>query len=149
MTGHNCEEVLLSTLALSDGETPVLPQAVVEQHLDTCRDCRRELAAHQATGTLFKSVSRKSFQGHFWLAIVPRLRPRGAGAGAGMAGVLGIAATAACVLRGGILAWSPMLGWLGSAATIVIVSAAFLILRENPFSLPEVLPSDAVPSPEE
>jgi anti-sigma factor RsiW len=146
MTEHDCEQVLVSALALSEGETPVLPQAILERHLDTCDACRRELAAHEATGTLFKSALRKSFQRHLWPAIVLHLRPHGTRAG--MTGVLGIAAVAACVLRGGILAWSPMLGWLGSAATIIVLSAAFLILRENPFSLPEGLLFAAAPSPE-
>jgi len=146
MTEHDCEQVLLSALALSDGEAPVLAQAFVEQHLLTCEGCRREFAAHQATGMLLKPASRQSFEAHLWRTIAPRLRPRGTGVG--MVGILGIAAAVACTLRGGILAWSPILGWLGSVVTIALVSAVFLILRENPFALPEGFPSNPIRSPD-
>ena len=146
MSEHDCEQFLVSALAFSDGETPLLSQAVLKQHLDTCDGCRLELAAHDATGSRLKAARRPSFQGHLWSAIAPQLRSRGTRAG--VAGILGIAALAACVLRGAILTWSPMLGWLGSAATIAIASTVFLILRENPFALPEGLPAAVVRSPE-
>ena len=130
-----CDEVMISTMALADGETPPLPAEAVRAHLEECAACRAWSEELQDTIRILGACRRGSDSYDLWPALAPRLAPPVAR----RSPVVAVAPFLALVVA--LVAFRLVLfGAAGPAsglklAAVAAVVAAFLVARENPFKI--------------
>ena len=130
-----CDDVMLSVMATADGETPPMAAEAIRSHLAGCAACRAwsEELAH--TARLFDTSRRPSDSHDLWPALAPHLaQPEARRARVGNVALFVALATVVVVFR--ILLYGAAAPEIALKLTaVVLVAAAFLIARENPFKI--------------
>ena len=125
-----CDAIVVSAMALMDGEAAAIDRAEIDRHLLTCRRCASEIETLRALAERLAPVGRAAVTADVWPAIEAKLdRPAGIPAG------LVLTAGSVCLLAWRAVeaaAMDPLTLWTRpvSAAVAVLV---FLCLRVNPF----------------
>ncbi|MEK6302258.1 MAG: zf-HC2 domain-containing protein [Acidobacteriota bacterium] len=73
MKNIGCETVLMAAMAAADGHPGKMETAQVEAHLAMCGDCRGELEALGGLAKLLDAQKRRQSHEELWRAIEPRL----------------------------------------------------------------------------
>ena len=74
MNTMKCEDAMLTTLALLDGEeTTEISSEHAAAHLAGCENCRREIEQMQNTVNLFRGQQRREQSADLWFEIKQRL----------------------------------------------------------------------------
>ena len=125
-----CDEALLASMAIADGEAPPVPAAAVDAHLAACASCREQMAALAATSHLLDTHRRAPVSGDLWPGLERRIvRPRAAG----LAPFLALAAA----LAGYRVLLAAELLPAGAVKLLVVAAIVltFVYIRENPFKI--------------
>jgi predicted anti-sigma-YlaC factor YlaD len=127
-----CDEVMISAMALTDGETPPLPAEAVRAHLEVCAACLAWSEGLEHTARIFDACQRRSDPRDLWPALAPSIAPSGARRSrvAPFVALAVVLVTYRLVLYG---ATGLAIGLKLTAVAVVV--AAFLIARENPFKI--------------
>lgn len=134
MTTLDCELVLMSVMALADGELAPLPPAQVEAHLASCASCRREAEEFQLLARLLTAQQRSAHTENIWPRIAPQLAavPRRQRASWRAFVLLGLALLGWRSFE--LLAPHDFGLWFG-LVPVAIAIVAFVYLKENPFRI--------------
>lgn len=73
MNEVNCDEVLMARMAESDGEKPTLAIEQINAHMQSCKNCQREVAGIMRVDSLLKSQARYQHDANLWPAVEKRL----------------------------------------------------------------------------
>jgi predicted anti-sigma-YlaC factor YlaD len=73
MNKMNCEDILIQKSALLDGEKADLSAEAINVHLETCENCRREIAQMENTVLLLERQERRGINADLWSAIEKRI----------------------------------------------------------------------------
>src|SRR5262245_11552153 len=130
-----CDDVMMSVMAIADGETPPVSAEAVKAHLAGCAACSawsRELAE---TAHLFDASGRPSDSHDLWPSLAPHLSHSGVRRASAGNGALFVALAAVVVVFRILLygAGAPEIAL--KLCAIALVAAAFLVARENPFKI--------------
>ncbi|HYJ89637.1 MAG TPA: hypothetical protein VEW46_26480 [Pyrinomonadaceae bacterium] len=135
MSELNCESVSMAAMAVADGYHPELSPEQIGTHLASCADCRRELGQLQELSSLLDTQERRLPTENLWQKIERRLpdAPR---------------SNASAVLPSFMFLGALLLGYrllelipdrdfsfLFKFVPVLLVIAAFVYLRENPFTI--------------
>jgi predicted anti-sigma-YlaC factor YlaD len=130
-----CDDVMLSMMALADGETPPLAVEAVGAHLEGCSACRALSDELADTSRLLGACRRQTDSYDLWPALAPHLAPPAARRVSAMA-VAPFAALVVILVAFRLLLYGASGTALGLKLTAVaLVVAAFLVARENPFKI--------------
>lgn len=66
MSKDFCEKVRISAMAILDGEEPPLSARQVNEHLESCVECRHELEEQRLAAGLLNGKSRRVFAEDVW-----------------------------------------------------------------------------------
>ena len=125
-----CDAIVVSAMALMDGEAAAIDRAEIDRHLLTCRRCASEIETLRALAERLAPVSRAAVTADVWPAIEAKLdRPAGIPAG------LVLTAGSVCLLAWRAVeaaAMDPLTLWTRPVSVAVAVMV-FLCLRVNPF----------------
>ena len=130
MDRTQCDGIVLSAMALMDGETAPLDRAEIDAHLLTCHRCASEIERLQSLAERLAPFNRAAVSADVWPAIEAHLdRPVVIPAG------LVLTAGSVC-----LLAWraleaatlDPLALWTRSVS-VGVALLVFLCLRVNPF----------------
>ena len=130
MDTPQCEAIVLSAMALMDGEAAPIDRAEIDVHVLTCRRCALEIEALRSLAERLAPVGRAAVTANVWPAIAAQLdRPA--------AIPTGLVLTAASAF---LLAWraleaaamDPLTLWT-RPVTVGVAALLFVCLRVNPF----------------
>jgi len=137
MDRTQCDAIVVSAMALMDGEAAPIGRAEIDRHLLTCRRCASEIETLRSLAERLAPISRTAVHADVWPAIEAELhRPAGIPAG--------LMLTAAAVL---LVGWrtleaatiDPLAPWT-RLVTVGVAVLVFLGLRVNPFRVePQLL----------
>ena len=130
MDTPRCDVIVLSAMALMDGETAPIDRAEIDVHIRTCHHCASEIQMLRSLAKRLSAVSRAAVTADVWPAIEKQLdRPASISPG--------LVLTAGSVF---LLAWRTLeaatmdpLTWWTRPVTIGVAALLFLCLRVNPF----------------
>jgi hypothetical protein len=136
MTELNCESVCMAAMATADGYQADLSPNEIKTHLTDCADCRQEIEQLRALSSLLDTQKRQPQVADTWAALEARLP-------AGPAEQSPAPQRNLFLLLGVMLLGYRLvemlpdrdLIWLFKVLPIILVAAAFIYLRENPFKL--------------
>ena len=130
MDTSRCDAVVVSAMALMDGEAAPLDRADIDAHILTCRGCASEIDALRSLTERLAPASRKAVTADMWPAIEATLERH-------------VAVPAGLVLAAGsvfLLAWRTLeasaldpLTWWTRPVIVAVAALVFLCLRANPF----------------
>jgi anti-sigma factor RsiW len=125
-----CDAIVVSAMALMDGEAAPIDRAEIDRHLLTCRRCASEIETLRLLAQRLAPVSRAAVTADVWPAIEAQLdRPARIPAG------LVLTAGSVCLLAWRAVeaaAMDPLTLWT-RPVTIGVAVLVFLFLRVNPF----------------
>ncbi|MFY9609760.1 MAG: zf-HC2 domain-containing protein [Blastocatellia bacterium] len=136
MKKMNCETVLIAAMAAADGHPATLETAAIEAHLSACSECRGELEALGGVVKLLDSQRRRQSDEDLWGTLEPRLldqNPRHPASGDVKMWVpIGL-----ILLSYKLIEQIPdrQLALLYKVLPLLLVTAVFLYLKENPFKI--------------
>ena len=130
MDTPRCDAIVLSAMALMDGETAPIDRAEIDVHIRTCHHCASEIQMLRSLAKRLSPVSRGAVTADVWPAIEKQLdRPA--------------SISPSLVLTAGsmfLLAWRALeaatmdpLTWWTRPVTVGVAALLFLCLRVNPF----------------
>jgi anti-sigma factor RsiW len=125
-----CDEVVLSAMALIDGEEAPIDRAGIDRHVLTCQHCASEIQALRELAETLAPISRAAVAGDVWPAVERQLGRPGA-----IPSGLVLTAGSACLLAWRALEGAtldPLALWT-RPVTIGVAVLVFLCLRVNPF----------------
>jgi len=130
MDTPRCDVIVLSAMALMDGETAPIDRAEIDVHIRTCHHCASEIQMLRSLAKRLSAVSRAAVTADVWPAIEKQLdRPASISPG--------LVLTAGSVF---LLAWRTLeaatmdpLTWWTRPVTVGVAALLFLCLRVNPF----------------
>ena len=130
MDTPRCDVIVLSAMALMDGETAPIDRAEIDVHIRTCHHCASEIQMLRSLAKRLSAVSRGAVTADVWPAIEKQLdRPASISPG--------LVLTAGSVF---LLAWRTLeaatmdpLTWWTRPVTVGVAALLFLCLRVNPF----------------
>jgi predicted anti-sigma-YlaC factor YlaD len=127
-----CDEILMSAMAIADGESPPVPAATVEAHLAGCPSCREQAAGLAATARLLDGGRRAPVAVDLWPDLERRIAAPPSRA-AGLAPFLALAA----VLAGYrvLLAAATVPATAVKLLVVAAIVLTFVYVRENPFNI--------------
>ena len=136
MNTMKCEDAMLTTLALLDGEeTTEISSEHAAAHLAGCENCRREIEQMQNTVNLFKGRQRREQSVDLWFEIEKRLDAQTPSAPP-------MKWQPFLILVAGLVAYKLLemlpereLGLSLKLVPLVLVVALFVFLKENPFKI--------------
>ncbi|HEX9959591.1 MAG TPA: hypothetical protein VGB00_01495 [Pyrinomonadaceae bacterium] len=135
MKPDECEETILSVMAETDGEAPLVSAGQMTLHLSRCEACRTEIERQKIAVDVFQKQERRAVQADLWLKIEKRIAAEP---------VSGSARTRYFfLLLGAILVAYKLLemipandfGFWFKLAPLIFVAALFYFFRENPFKI--------------
>jgi predicted anti-sigma-YlaC factor YlaD len=136
MTELNCESVCMAAMATTDGYQSALSPDEIKTHIENCPDCRQEFAQLRALSSLLDTQKRRQQVANTWTGIEARLPALPAEQSASpqwrtflLLGVLLVGYRLVEMLPDRDLAWFFKL------LPVILVVAAFVYLRENPFKI--------------
>ena len=135
MSDLNCESVSMAAMAIADGYQSELPLELIEAHLASCADCRRELGQLQALSNLLDTQERRLRTENLWGRIERRL--------VGARSTRTSTALPSFIFLGVLLLGYRLVelipdrdfSFLFKLVPVLLVIAAFSYLRENPFKI--------------
>ena len=130
MDTPRCDAIVLSAMALMDGETAPIDRAEIDVHIRTCHHCASEIQMLRSLAKRLSAVSRAAVTADVWPAIEKQLdRPASISPG--------LVLTAGSVF---LLAWRTLeaatmdpLTWWTRPVTVGVAALLFLCLKVNPF----------------
>ena len=130
MDTPRCDAIVLSAMALMDGETAPIDRAEIDVHIRTCHHCASEIQMLRSLAKRLSAVSRGAVTADVWPAIEKQLdRPASISPG--------LVLTAGSMF---LLAWRALeaatmdpLTWWTRPVTVGVAALLFLCLRVNPF----------------
>ena len=130
MDRTQCDAIIVSAMALLDGERAPIDRAEIDRHVLSCRRCASEIETLRLLAERLGPMSRVTFHADVWPAIEAQLhRPAGISTG------LVLTAGAVCLLAWRALeaaTMDPLSVWT-RLVTVGIAVLVFLCLRVNPF----------------
>ena len=132
MDTPQCDAIVLSAMALMDGETAPIDRGVIDAHILTCRHCASEIEALRSLAETLTAVNRAAVTADVWPAIEAQLdRPDAIPAG------LVLTAGSVCLLAWRALEAATMdpLTWWTRPVAVGVAALLFLCLRANPFRI--------------
>jgi anti-sigma factor RsiW len=125
-----CDAIVVSAMALMDGEAAPIDRAEIDLHMLTCRRCATEIETLRSLAERLAPVSRAAVTADLWPAIEAKL-DRTAAIPAGLV----LTAGSVCLLawRGLEAATMDPLALWTRPVTIGVAVLLFLGLRANPF----------------
>jgi predicted anti-sigma-YlaC factor YlaD len=75
MSKEHCEKIRISTMAILDGEKPLLLADEVDEHTRSCAHCRRELEQQKQTAALLHGQTRRVFAEDLWPTVAASIEP--------------------------------------------------------------------------
>jgi hypothetical protein len=134
-TAH-CDAIIVSAMALMDGEAAPIERAEIDLHLLTCGHCVSEIEALRSLTERLAPVSRAAVTGDVWSAIEAQFDRHDAIPA-------GLVLTAGSVV---LLAWRALeaatmdpLTWWTRPVTVGAAALLFLCLQVNPFRVEQRL----------
>ena len=136
MSEISCERVRMAAMAAADGHAAGLPSDQMNAHLVRCVECRRDMEGLRSLNLLLERQRRREQSGDLWPLVAARLP-----ATAGSRGVP--TARAAFILLGLMLLGYRLFDMLHERGPglyfkivpVLLVTAVFVYLRENPFRI--------------
>ena len=130
MDTARCDAIVVSAMALMDGEAPPIDRAEIDAHMLTCRRCASEIETLRSLAERLAPINRALVNADVWPAIEARLDQPAA-----IPAVLVLTAGSVC-----LLAWraleaammDPLALWTRSVS-VGVALLVFLCLRVNPF----------------
>ena len=136
MKNIDCETVLIAAMAVTDGHPGKMETPQIEAHLAVCGDCKNELEALGGLVTLLNAQKRRNSYEELWAGIEPRLFDQSERHSANR----------------NLRMWVPImlilpvyklfeqiperqLALAYKLLTLLLVTAVFLYLRQNPFKI--------------
>jgi anti-sigma factor RsiW len=130
MDRTQCDAIVVSAMALLDGERVPIDRAEIDRHVLSCRRCASEIETLRSLAERLAPMSRVTVHGDVWPAIEAQLhRP------AGISTPLVLAGGAVCLLAWRALeaaTMDPLSVWT-RLVSLGIAVLVFLCLRVNPF----------------
>lgn len=132
MDTPQCDAIVLSAMALMDGETTPIDRGVIDAHILTCRHCASEIEALRSLAERLTPINRAAVTADVWPTVEAQLdRPE--------ASPSGLVLTAGSMF---LLAWRALeaatmdpLAWWTRPVALGVVVLMFLCLRANPFRI--------------
>lgn len=124
-----CEEVLMSAMAMADGEAGAVSREKVEEHAASCPECRAAIGQMLAVSAALDGMERPPLATDLWPSIEPRLPKR--------SGHRALFAMAVLLAVYKIVEFAPArdFGTWVQLAPLFIAAAVFAFLKENPFQI--------------
>ena len=129
MNKENCEEILMTQMAVFDGEETYISPEELNAHLEKCESCRREIEEMKSTFALLGRHERRLSEADLWPAIEPRLKAKTYWQPFVFLAVFLVAYKLAEMLPANDL------GFAFKIVPLVFVVALFVLLKENPFKI--------------
>ena len=136
MTKPNCETVCMAAMAMADGYVSELSSDQIEAHLADCSDCRREVGQLRALSSLLDVQERRQRTENVWKLVERRL-PDAASAHSTSQAWQPFLLLGMLLLGYRIVELIPDrdFGLLFKLVPVLLVIAAFIYLKENPFRI--------------
>ena len=136
MNSNDCETVLMAAMSVADGGPPRIETARIEAHLAECGNCRSELEALAGLAKLLDAQKRRQFDEQLWGAVQPRLFDRAevqpADRTLKMWVPVGVILLAYKLVE---QVTDRQLALVYKLLPVLLIAAAFLFLRQNPFKI--------------
>ena len=130
-----CDDVMVSLMALVDGETPPMATEAVRAHLAGCAACSAWSEELADTARLLGACRRPSDPHDLWPALAPRLAPPVARRSR-VNTVVHFVVLAAILVAFRLLLYGAAASEIALKLTAVaLVVVTFLVARENPFKI--------------
>ena len=140
MNREYCEKIRISAMAIRDGESPQLPREEVNEHLESCSDCRLEIDQQRQAIALLDGRSRRVFAQDIWPEIAAAMqgtkaRPKQP------ATVLPFVLLCLFLLTHKIIEVLPSVtaGVMIKLAPVGVLVLFFTLIKQNPFRINENL----------
>jgi len=145
MVDSDCENICMAAMAIADGYQPDLSSERIAAHLADCSDCQREIRQLRALSSLLASQKRLQRTEDVWNRIERELPNASALRSTSHASYLFIG-LGALLLSYRLIEMIPdrHFGFLFKLVPVLIVIAAFVYLRENPFKIDSELRLEGV-----
>ena len=135
MKPDECEETILSVMAETDGEAPLLSAGQTTLHLSRCETCRTEIERQKIAVDVFQKQERRAVQADLWLKIEKRIAAEPVSEP--------LRTRYFFLLLGAVLVAYKLLemipandfGFWFKPAPLIFVAALFYFFRENPFKI--------------
>jgi predicted anti-sigma-YlaC factor YlaD len=136
MTKLNCESVCMAAMAIADGYQPELSSDQIEAHLASCSECRREVGQLRVLSSLLDAQERRQRTENLWQQVERRL-PVAKPAPSTSRAWYPFTLLGVLLLGYRIVEMVPDhdFGFLFKLVPVLLVIAAFIYLRENPFKI--------------
>lgn len=135
MKSDECEEAILSLMAIFDGEQPVIPEELAARHVIGCERCQMEIKRQEAAANILSGQNRRADAVNLWFEIEkkisnkPILKP--------------VMSRSFFLLLGAILLIYKLLemipaqdmGFLFKLIPVAFIAALFYFFKENPFKI--------------
>jgi hypothetical protein len=133
MNELSCEDVLMSQMAIADGEEPAVPQDKLAAHVAACANCQHELKQSQALNHVLASQTLSEPRVDLWPAIENRIAKRSSS----VIGWKPFALIGLLLVIYKLLEMLPArdLGLAFKLVPLVIVALLFVLIKENPFRI--------------
>ena len=128
---NNCEEILMATMAVFDGETTEFSPEQLNAHLANCPNCRAEIEQMQNAFNLLKAQERQAHDADLWASIAPQI-DAGRKTNWKPFAFVGIFLVVYKLLE---LIPASEFGLAFKIVPLVLVVALFVFLKENPFKI--------------
>lgn len=132
----NCENVILSAMAIADNSEPVIPRDEVEAHMAACAACRQEVEQLKAIAHLLDSQKRREPSENLWPQIAERLGEKSS-ARAAQVGWQPFLLLGSLLLAYKIIVMVPHrdFGLALTLSPVLLMILLFSYLKENPFKI--------------
>jgi hypothetical protein len=136
MTELNCESVCMAAMAIADGYRSDLSPDEIKTHTTNCADCRREIEQLRALSSLLDTQKRQPQVANTWASLEARL-PAGPTEQSPALQRYLFPLLGVMLLGYRLVEMLPDrdLIWFFKLLPIILVAAAFIYLRENPFKV--------------
>ncbi|HLM00149.1 MAG TPA: hypothetical protein VK400_03775 [Pyrinomonadaceae bacterium] len=135
MKSAECEEIILSAMAESDGEPPLFSAERKARHLSRCEQCRIEIERQTFAANALQKQKRRAEKADLWSGIEQRINEKTVSEP--------FAQRHFFLLLGAILVIYKLLemipardfGFLFKFLPLIFIVALFYLLKENPFKI--------------
>lgn len=135
MKSDECEEAILSLMAIFDGEQPLISKEQAARHLNGCENCQMEIKRQEAAANMLLRQTRRETAVNLWPEIEKRISNKPTSKP--------IMSRYFFVLIGAILTIYKLLemipaqdmGFLFKFVPVVFIAALFYFFKENPFKI--------------
>ena len=133
MNELSCEDVLMSQMAMADGEEPAVSRDKLAAHVAACANCQHELKQSQALNHVLAGHTLSEPRVDLWPAIENRIAKRsGSVIGWRPFAVIGLLLVIYKLLE---MLPARDLGLAFKLVPLVIVVLLFVLIKENPFRI--------------